>query len=183
MKYDKVAIALHWIIALAIILQLGAGIWMVGAIQSKETQKTAYLFYQLHKSIGLTILLFSIFRLFWRLTHTHPSLPNNMKPHEKMAANISHILLYIFMITLPLFGWAMVSSSSYGFPTMMFSLFEWPHLSFLVDAQNKIELNKIFTMSHKYMAYGMILLLIIHISAALKHHFIEKNDILKRMLP
>ncbi len=182
-KYDNVAIFLHWIIALAIILQLASGIWMVGAIQDEETQKIAYSFYQYHKSLGLIILIFSIFRLFWRITHKAPALPESMTKLEKLAANTSHILLYLFIIIIPLTGWALVSTSSYGFPTIIFGLFEWPHISFLVDASNKAQLHKISSLSHKYIAFLMILLLIIHISAALKHHFINKDNILKRMLP
>jgi cytochrome b561 len=82
------------------------------------------------------------------------------------------------MILIPLLGWAMVSTSSYGLPTMFFTLFEWPHLSFLSKSNNEL-----FNISHKYASFLMIFLLFIHIGAALKHQFIEKDKLIKIMLP
>jgi cytochrome b561 len=182
-KYDNFAILLHWLIALAIIAQLASGLWMVDAIKDSETQKAAYDFYQYHKSLGLIVLTFSILRLVWRLSHSTPELPSHMNLLERAAAHTSHILLYIFMILIPLLGWAMVSTSSYGLPTIIFGLFEWPHISFLVDATNKLQINNFFVLSHKYMAYSMIALLVLHIAAALKHQFFDKDNLFKRILP
>lgn len=180
-KYSNVAITLHWLIAIAIFLQLASGIWMVKAIHHKETQKIAYDFYQYHKSLGLTILVLSLIRLFWRLFHKAPAFPTHMKKWEKLAANVAHFFLYFFMIIIPLFGWAVVSTSPYGLPTMIFGLFEWPHISFLVNIENKQELHNFFGLGHKFMSYAMIFLLFLHISAALKHQFIDKDNIFKRM--
>ncbi len=182
-KYNNVAIVLHWLIALAIILQLFGGLWMVDAIKIKDTQQIAYNIYQYHKSLGLIILVASLFRLFWRLIHKNPPLPNHMKRWEKIASHISHISLYILMILIPLLGWAMVSTSAYGLPTIIFNLFEWPHISFLTDATNKIELNELSLKGHKYGAYLMIFLLFIHVAAALKHQLIDRDNLIKRMLP
>jgi len=182
-KYDNIAVILHWIIALAIILQLGSGIWMVQAIENENSRKTAYLIYQYHKSLGLSVLIFSLFRLFWRIKHTPPVLPSHMTNIEKLAANIFHKLLYLFMIFIPLIGWGLVSTSSYGFPTMFFNLFEWPHISFLNEASNKVELHQFFDFSHKIMSYLLIALLFLHISAALKHQFFDKDNLIRRILP
>lgn len=178
LKYNNIAIILHWLIALAIILQLCGGIWMVGAIKNPDTQKIAYNIYQYHKAIGLSILVLSLFRLFWRLTHKVPDLPQNMQNWEKTAAHFAHISLYFLMILIPLLGWATVSTSPYGFPTMFFNLFEWPHLTFLDNTNNKL-----YGLGHKYMSYLIILLLLAHIGAALKHQFITKDNLIKRMVP
>jgi len=181
--YTKVAIFLHWLIATAIIGQIIAGLWMVDAIRVKDTQKIAYDVYQWHKAIGLTILTLSLLRLVWRLTHKAPAYPKHMTKFEKFAAHSSHSLFYIFMISIPLAGWAMVSVSIYGLPTMYFDLFEWPHIPFLVTLENKTDLEPIFKEIHEYLAFGTIGLLILHVGAALKHHYIDKDNVLKRMIP
>jgi cytochrome b561 len=183
LKYNNTAIFLHWFIALAIILQLCGGIWMVGAINIEATKQTAYNFYQYHKSLGFVILVASLFRLFWRVAHKVPPLPEHMKLWEKVAAHLSHLALYVLLIGIPLLGWAMVSTSPYGIPTRIFNLFEWPHIPFLANSDNKLELHQFFKDSHKYTAYLMILLLFIHLSAALKHQFIDKDNLIKRMSP
>ena len=183
LKYNNTAIILHWLIALALILQLLGGIWMVEAINVEATKQTAYNFYQYHKSLGLVILVASLLRLFWRLIHKVPPLPENMKLWEKFASHVSHISLYILMIAIPLLGWAMVSASSYGIPTRIFNLFELPHISFLANSDNKLELSKFFNKSHKLTAYMMIFLSLAHIGAALKHQFFDKNNLIQRMIP
>jgi cytochrome b561 len=182
-KYTKTAIALHWLIAIAVILQLASGIWMSDAIEEKETRNLAYDVFQWHKALGLTVLILSLARLFWRLTHKAPALPENMNKFERFAAHSSHILFYILMISVPLLGWAMVSVSVYGLPTMYFGLFEWPHLSFLQGLGDSENMHDIFEESHEIAAFAMLFLILIHLSAALKHHFIDKDNVLIRMLP
>lgn len=182
-RYDNIAIALHWIIALAIIFQLASGFWMVDAIRMPESQKIAYGVYQYHKSFGLIVLTLSLFRLYWRFFHKPPALPQHMAKWEIIAAHASHAALYFFMIAIPLAGWALVSTSSFGLPTMIFGLLEWPHISFLTDLANKNELNKFFSISHKYMATGLFFLLILHILAAIKHQILDKDNLFKRILP
>ena len=168
---------MHWLIALAIILQINSGLWMVDAIKEAQTRKIAYNFYQYHKSLGLIILILSILRLFWRLYHKAPNLPDNMKISEKLLAHFLHFSLYFLMIFIPFLGWVMVSTSSYGLPTMIFGLFEWPHLTFLSD----LEINELATNFHKYLAYLMIFLIFGHIFAALEHQFIKKDNLIRRM--
>lgn len=183
LKYNKTSIILHWIIALAIILQLAFGLWMVEAIKVGQTRNIAYEAYQYHKSFGIIILILSLIRVIYRFLHKAPNLPSGMNYFEIVASKISHYSLYFLMIAVPLMGWAMVSTSSYGLPTMIFGLFEWPHLSFLNKVSDVLGLNIFFNNSHKLLSYSMIILLLIHIAAAAKHHFIDKDGLIKRMLP
>ncbi len=182
-RYTRIAILLHWVIALAIILQLASGLWMEDAIKDKQTQALAYKIYQWHKSLGLTVLLLSVVRLGWRLTHAAPALPSHMPRWERVAAHTSHVTFYVFMITIPLLGWAMVSSSPLGLPTVVFGLFEWPHIPWLAEAQHKQLYEGWFKAGHEYMALATLGLLCIHIGAALKHHFIDRDAVLARMVP
>ena len=182
-KYTKISILLHWLIALAIIMQLSSGLWMVQAIKEDEHRLLAYQTYQLHKSIGLTILILSLFRLFWRFTHKPPALPKNINNFEKNAAKFSHFILYFLMIAIPFLGWAMVSINIYGIPTIFFNLFEWPHIKFLINFSDQKQLDIFIKNAHRYFSFAMIFLLFIHVAAAIKHHFIKKNNILKRILP
>ncbi|MBL8641798.1 MAG: cytochrome b [Alphaproteobacteria bacterium] len=175
-NYTKIAIILHWLIGLAIIAMIAMGL-----ILEDIPDDYKFMAYQLHKSIGLTILGLSFFRLFWRLTHRPPALPVNMKPWEIWAAKLTHIGFYVLMIGIPLSGWALVSAAPppYNFPIMWFGLFEWPHLPVTVDK----ELSHDFAEVHETLAYLTIILLGLHVGAALKHHFINKDNVLARMLP
>jgi len=170
-KYNNIAIILHWLIAIIIILQLGCGLWMTNAIKNEETRKIAYEFYKYHKSFGLLILILSLIRLIWRFYHKPPQMPKNMTKIEIFLANSTHIILYFLIIAIPFSGWLMTSSSSFGIATMFFGLFEWPQISF------------IFNISHALMSRLMIFLLILHILAALKHQFINKDKLINRILP
>lgn len=134
--------------------------------------------YQYHKSFGIMILLLSVLRLVWRLTHKPPALPKHMKPWERRMAGVSHKAFYVLMIGIPLSGWAMVSASTFGIKTRLFKLVTWPHIpgvpqSEALEAQLKD--------AHEILAGLVFLLLILHIGAALKHHFKDKDDILSRM--
>ena len=182
-KYNNIAIILHWLIAIIIILQLGCGLWMTDAIKNEETRKVAYEFYKYHKSFGLLILILSLTRLIWRFYHKPPQMPKNMTKIEIFLANSTHIILYFLIIAIPFSGWLMTSSSSFGIATMFFGLFEWPQISFIAELSNKEELNKIFNISHALISRLLIFLLILHILAALKHQFINKDKLINRILP
>lgn len=175
-NYTKVAIAFHWMIGLAIIAMLGMGL-----ILEDIPSDYQYIAYQLHKSIGLTILLLSFLRLFWRLTHRAPALPAGMKTWEILASKITHVAFYVLMIGIPLSGWALVSSAPapYDFPIQWFGLFEWPSL----PLERSKEVSHDFSELHEMLAFLTIGLLALHIGAALKHHFMNRDNVLVRMLP
>jgi cytochrome b561 len=139
--------------------------------------------FQLHKSLGLTVLVLSILRLLWRLTHTPPPLPPGVPAFEVFAAKLTHWIFYGLMLALPLTGWAIVSTSSWGLPTIWFGLFEWPHLPGLAESVHKKELNDVFGETHEILAYIAIALIGLHTGAALKHHLWNRDTVLTRMLP
>lgn len=182
-RYTGVAIVLHWTIAILIVFLLAAGLWMVDAIKKPETRALAFQIYQLHKSVGLTVLVLSVIRLLWRLGHPAPRLPAGMSGLERFGAAATHVLFYGLMIAMPLAGWVMVSASKLGLPTIVFGLLEWPHISWVEALQNKEQAEFLAKAAHKYMGYGLIGLLVLHVAAALKHHFVNRDDVLTRMVP
>jgi cytochrome b561 len=181
MRYHTVAIFLHWTIAAAIVAQLAIGLWMVRAIRVAGSQAVAFHAYQWHKSLGLAILALSLVRLCWRLANPPPPLPATMTRIQRTAAKTMHWLFYVLMLGTPLIGWLMVSASPLGLPTMVFGLFEWPHIAWLAGLGGSVE--AAFKTAHRAMGYGFIVLLALHVAAALKHHLSDRDDVLARMLP
>ena len=175
-RYSKVAITLHWLIALLIIGQFAGGKIMM----AMEGSPLKFELFQLHKSFGIIILLLSLLRLMWRLTHKAPPLPETMPKHEKLAAKISHIGFYGLMIGIPLAGWAMVSAAPIRITTKIFKVVKWPDMPFIARSEN---LEKTFSQTHEIMSTLIIVLLLIHIGAAFKHHFKDKDDVMTRMMP
>jgi cytochrome b561 len=181
-RYGAVAMAFHWLIAAAILFNIWFGNY-VHDMADDDPNHFAYV--QIHKSIGLTVLALAFARLVWRLFDPPPPLPETMKPWERWAAKTSHLLLYGLMFAIPLTGWALVSSSPLGIPTFWFGLFEWPHLPFLADlprAEKSVLRPQIFE-AHEILATVMLYVFAVHALAGLKHHFIDRDSVLKRMLP
>ncbi len=178
-SYTAVAKTLHWLIAVAIIAMLIIG-WTMTSLPKGEEK---FALFQWHKSIGITILLLSVLRLIWRLAHSAPPLPAAMPRWEKIAARASHALFYVLVIGMPLTGWAIVSSSPLNLPTMLYGLVPWPNLPVLPDLANKKEIGHVLGGVHGYGAYILATLLALHVAAALKHHFMDRDDVLTRMMP
>jgi cytochrome b561 len=174
-RYGAVAMTLHWLIAAAIIFMLAFGKYMHGLPDSDPNK---FAFYQLHKSIGITILVFSLARLGWRFVNVVPPLPAQMPNWQRWGAHISHFLLYALMIGLPLSGWLRVSTDRVGIPTLWFGLFEVPHFPLLSD-----RITHFMHDVHETSGNLMILLLIAHVAAALKHQIWDRDTVLRRMLP
>lgn len=179
-RYNTVAMILHWLIALAIITLLAVGKYMVD-LPNDDPDK--FTLYQLHKSTGLTVLALTLVRILWRLSHTVPALPLAMPAWQRFAATATHYVFYFMMLAIPLAGWAAVSSSSSGIPTIWFGLFEVPHLPGLQEAATRKDLHEQAKAAHEILGNLTILLLLLHVGAALKHHFWDRDDILSRMLP
>lgn len=175
-RYGTVAMSLHWLIAAAIIGMLIVGKYMHGLPDSNADKFTLY---QLHKSFGITILALTVVRIAWRLMHPAPPLPASMPVWERWAAHLSHFALYGFMLGLPLTGWLRVSADSLQIPTLWFGLFEVPHLPVGIDN----DVAHVAHDTHELLGNALILLLIVHVAAALKHHFWDRDSVLKRMLP
>lgn len=175
-RYNAVAVFLHWTIALLILGMIALGLTM-GDIPIKYR----FLAYNLHKSFGLLVLALSLFRLYWRLTHKAPPLPEGMPGWERFGAHASHTLFYFIILALPLSGWIMVSANA-KFPTVFFSLFDVPKFP-LPAAYDTHATHELFEGVHYYLAMGTLALVAVHVGAALKHHFIDKDSVLRRMLP
>ena len=181
-RYTAVAQAFHWLLALAL-----AGIVVMGLVMAhvKLAPATQFKLFQLHKSVGITILILAVLRLLWRLTHRPPPLPAGMPVIEKAGAHAAHVVLYMLMIGLPLVGWALVSISAFNLPTVLYGLVPWPHLSFLssLPRAEKMTWEPWVKFVHAYGAYLLIAIVVVHVLAALRHHFILRDDTLRRMLP
>ena len=171
-RYTGVAMSLHWLIGVMILISLGAGLYMV----ELKLSPAKLQLYSWHKWAGVTIFALVLFRCVWRLTHTHPPLPSYLPRWQQLVAETTHYVLYALMIAIPLTGWLM--SSAKGFQTVYFGVLPIPDLL----TKNK-ELGETLNLVHRYLNYTLIAIIAVHIGAAMKHHFINKDDILRRMLP
>lgn len=182
LRYGSVAMTFHWIIAVLIIANICVGLYM-GELPRSDPMK--FTIFQIHKSIGLTVLVLSILRLVWRLMNPIPPLPAGMNPALKYGARTSHFLLYFLMIFIPLTGYIMVSASPLGNGTSYFFLFDWPNLP-LFAGMTRAQLHPIhetWETAHVYLAWSAIVLIPIHIGAALYHGMIRRDGVLQRMVP
>ena len=182
-RYTVVAITLHWLIAALIVSLIVYG-WMLtserdAGITSLEQFQSIKSGFNWHKTGGILILVLSLARLGWRFTHPAPALPDGMKPFEKIGAKISHVGFYVLMIGLPLGGY--IAASAYG-PEQPILLFDAITLPKLPVPQT--EAFQAFSGGmHSFGAWALVALLALHIAAALKHHFVNKDGVLGRMLP
>lgn len=165
--YTRVARWLHW----------GIGILIIGNLIGGRARDFApQIIMPLHKSTGLLILVLSLARLAWRLTHRPPAYPADMAGWERTFARLTHFTFYALMILIPLSGWIM--ASAYDKPLDFFGLF--PVMKF--DVIKESTLWEITHEGHELLAFAMIGLLLLHIGAALRHHIVLKDGVLQRML-
>jgi len=170
-SYGLVNVFLHWSIALLFILLIILGLSMTNMVDGDDK----WFLYSLHKSLGFTVLGLIIVRIVWRILQTTPTLPNNLKNWEVFAAHTTHLGLYALMIILPISGY--LDSVAGGYKTQFFGL----------DVPRLVEKDKVLAEAalivHVYASYLLYFLLILHVGAALKHHFILRDNVLRRMLP
>lgn len=169
--YTRTAKSLHWLMALMIFGLLGLGFYMSDLPLSPQKLKL----YSWHKWAGVTVFLLTLVRLAWRATHQPPLMPWQMSKLQQIAAHVGHVGLYLLMLAIPLSGWLM--SSAKGFQTVWFGVLPIPDLL----PKNK-ELGDLLLSLHQGLNL-LVVLLLTHIAAALKHHFIDRDDVLIRMLP
>jgi cytochrome b561/polyisoprenoid-binding protein YceI len=180
LRYSLVAILLHWTIALAIILQV--------ALSSRMDAHTpqAFAVTQLHKSIGITILLLSLVRLAWRLINPPPPEPEGLAPWERKLSAAVHWGFYGVMIAMPLTGWIMVSASRTAIPTLLYGVVHWPNLPGLADLAPtaKKTWHDFGVVGHGLIAKLIYVLLALHVAGALKHQLLSREEpVLGRMAP
>lgn len=171
-RYDALAQLLHWLVVVLIVVQfvlanrahdLPAGLAKLAVLSQ-------------HKSFGITILALAVIRLAWRFVSPPPPLPAGMRPLQRIAAQVSHAALYFLLFAMPLSGWAMSSAANY--PVSWFGMVQLP--DFVAPAE---ALHEALEETHEVMADILLVLALLHTAAAFKHHFIDKDGLLWRMVP
>src|SRR6056297_158130 len=170
--YGLLAQALHWLVVFGITAQF---VW-AWRIDEADSIRTQFALVNQHKSIGMTVLALVVIRLLWRAFNRPPPFPSSMSAWEKIAAFTAHWLLYALILAMPLSGWMYTSAA--GFGPELFGLLEIPAL---VDQNDRLE--KVFGAMHEWLAICILALVSIHVLAALRHQFVLKDGLLKRMLP
>lgn len=171
-RYSTLSIALHWMIALLILAAFALGFYMTDL----QFSLTKLKLFSWHKWLGVTVLALVAIRLLNRLFQTPPAYPASMKKWERITANSVHLALYFFMFAVPLSGYFYTYAA--GFPVVYLGLVELP-APIAPDPILKVQLKTL----HEMLTTGMLMLISLHIAAALKHHFIDKDQISQRMLP
>lgn len=168
--YGVIAKAFHWSMALMMMGLLLAGVYMVGL----ENSPFKFQIYGLHKSFGIIILIMVIGRIVWKHMNAKPKAMETHKKWEKILAKLAHVFLYFGMIGMPLTGWLM--SSAGGYPVKVFG-FPIPDL-----IEKNPDFGKLMNQSHMIFGYMLIAAILLHVAGALKHHFVDKDNTLKRMM-
>lgn len=172
-RYSRGAVVLHWIVAVLIVLN-----FVLAFMAEDKPREQALAIMGNHKAVGILILLFTILRIVWRLTHRPPPPLPDLKAWELALSRVAHVLLYVFMLAVPLGGWATHSAWSGGQPVSLFGIVNWPGLPFAASKP----LGETFGEMHELGAFAMLVLIALHIAGALKHRFVDRNpDTLRRM--
>ena len=191
-SYTKTAKVLHWLIAIGIFGMFALG-WFMSELPKEAPKQMAYdlfnlgvytwnlteeisprtFYFNLHKSIGVTIFALILIRILWRITHRPPALLASYKAWESKLASGAHHLLYLLMVALPLSGIIMAIYSKYGI--------KWFGLELIKGLDNK-DMRELFYEVHEIIGLIILLVIVVHIIGALKHKFIDKDDTLNRML-
>ncbi len=172
LAYTRTAIALHWLMAALIFVTFPVG--LVAHEMALSPDKLRLLSY--HKWLGVTVFLLAVVRLLWLATHKPAPMLGSMPQWQRMVAQAVHVLLYVLLFAIPLSGWLM--SSAKGFQTVYLGILPLPDLL----AKDK-ELGDALGVLHQVLNITLLLLLVGHVGAALKHHFIDRDGTLARMLP
>lgn len=190
-RYTRTAIVLHWLIALGIFAMFALGWYMTGlpkeapkassfdlfdlgiyTLQVAEPISPRTLYFNLHKSMGVTLLALIVLRILWRLTHEPPALLASLQVWERKLAKAGHHLLYLLMIAVPVSGLIMAIYSKYGV--------KWFGLPFIPGLGND-PMRKAYEQVHEILGIVLLVVVIVHVLGALKHKFIDKDETLKRM--
>jgi len=170
-RYDPIAITFHWLLALAIVGSFCVGLYMSDLPMSPARLKL----FNWHKWAGITILALSAMRLLWRLAH-RPPVDVPMPLWQRRAAHATHIVLYGLFFIVPLAGWAY--SSAAGFPVVVFGVIPLPDFVPVDKA-----LAEVLKSRHQMLAFALAAVVLLHIAAALKHQFLDRDGLLQRMWP
>ena len=170
-RYGALAQLFHWVIVALVITQFVLALRAEGLSPIKKIGVLAT-----HKSIGITILVLAVLRLAWRLFNPVPLQPRGVPRWQELSAHISHFLLYALLFITPMLGWLM--SSARAFSVSWFGLVQLPDLI----EPDKLAFERLRDL-HVFMAWTLATIAAVHLAAALKHHFFDRDDVLRRMLP
>lgn len=192
-KYSKPAIILHWLTALVMLALFVLGWYMVGLPQKAPKATTLDLFdlgvytmqfseaisvrtfyFNLHKSLGITLLVILALRLIVRLREVVPAFPQSMQAWEIRIADLTHRLLYALMVIVPLFGFGTALYSKFGIKWFGLTLF---------DGLDDAALRDVYRVLHEIGGWILFVLIVLHVAAALKHKFVDKDQVMQRILP
>ncbi len=169
-KYGTTAITLHWLVALLIVIAFSVGHYMADLDLSPWKLKV----FAWHKWVGVTIFGLVCFRIFWRATHAAPPLPRGMGELMKKLSGLAHFAIYLLMLAIPLTGW--LHSSAAGVTVVYFNVLTLPDLV----GKDKA-LSHLFKEIHESLNWALLGLVILHVAAALKHQFVDRDNLLNRM--
>ncbi len=190
-KYNKVAVILHWLIAFAIFGMFALG-WYMSDLPKEAPKQMAFdlfdlgvytwqlpeeasprnFYFNLHKSIGITILGLGLIRFLWRITHKPPAILSSYKAWERKTATAAHHTLYLLMFAMPVSGLIMAMSGKYGV--------KWFGIDVIAGTENKV-LRDFFKEAHEIIGVILLILVVLHIAGAIKHKLIDKDETMKRM--
>ena len=174
-RYGAVALALHWLMAAVLVALLAMGVYMASLPDvGFDTRKIVLILY--HKQLGLLALVLAALRLAWRVGSLLPSLVQTLPEWQKVTARFVHLSFYGLMFALPITGWLM--SSATGIPVSLFGLFDLPDLVPYSDRSFRA-----LVATHKWLGYALIVCIAVHAGAALRHHFLLKDETLTKMWP
>ena len=171
-SWGWISITIHWVTAITVIGLFILGLWMVELTYYDDWYRTAP---DLHKSIGITLFILTLFRLIWRLKNATPEPIASHTAVEKRAAAIAHGFIYVLLFLIMVSGYLI--STADGRAIEVFGLFSVPATLQGIDQQEDIA-----GVVHLVLAITLIVLVVVHAAGALKHHFIDKDSTLKRML-
>jgi len=190
-RYTKTAVVLHWLIAIFLVVMFVLG-WFMADLPKEGPKQSAYdlldlgiytwqlaeavtprtFYFNLHKSLGITIFALIAIRILWRITHKPPALLTSYKAMERKVATGTHHLLYLLMVAVPLTGLMMAIYSKYGV--------KWFGLD-LIEGLNNKDMREIFEGAHEVIGIVLLVIVALHVAGALKHKFIDKDETMKRM--
>lgn len=189
-RYNKIAVILHGLVGLLLLGMFALGFWMhelpkelkvesldlfnlgIHTLNFQEPTSLRAFYFNLHKSIGVTVLALILFRVYWKLTHAAPEFPATMKAWEKKLANAVHKALYLLMLAMPVSGALMAVFSKYGIV--------WFGIP-LVAGLDNTGMREMFKEAHEMIGAALLLLIVLHVVAAIKHKIVDKDDVMKRM--
>jgi cytochrome b561 len=171
-EYGSISKLLHWLVAMLVI-----GLLLVGFYLDEISRIYSISAYSLHKTTGIAVMVITFIRAIWMLMNPKPALPESTNKLQRALSNGTHYLFYVLLFIMPISGWIM--SCAYGHPPSFFGLFS---LSLPFVAKD-LAIASFAKSVHAVTAWLIISLLFIHIAAALKHHFINRDGVLSRMLP